>query len=266
MKKYSLILVIFLFISPQILMQNMYNRDSLIDNEPLVDLFLPSTVEGFLLKTKTRQIWNNASSMWKNDSLLKYTYNDKNLLDTLFRNISNGGNGWQLVGGYTYTYNQNNKLAESYFYYGTFSQSTLRNRYYYSGVNLIQIIRDNWSGGNWYDVGRATYYWNYLNQITSQKNEYRHYWYGFWCYSFKYEYIYNSNNQLSTRIEYDGDCCPAWYLYKQRLYTYDEIGNNIQILGQEWNSSSNIWTNDILYQNNYDENNTLVQTICQDWN
>ncbi len=265
MRKYYFISIIFLSltyqISPQEIKLQQFEYPTL---QQIYDLNTPSEGD-FLLSTRTRQIWDATSSIWENDSLVEYSYNELNLPDTLLYHKWRNGIVWGNDGGRTYIYNQNNKISVINDYTSSWYNNA-RYRYLYNGINLYRRVLDfNSGGGSWYEAGRSTYQWNYQNYITMLMHEYRHQQYGWWCCGYKYEYIYDSNNILLGIIEHDGDYCFSWYLYKQKLYTYDANGNNIEYLGQNWNSADSIWINDFLNLYEYNNNNSLIGTIYQNW-
>ncbi len=263
MRKYYLILFIFLSLTSQIFSQEIEPQQ--VEYPKPIHLYdLDSSSDGdFLLTTRTRQIWDATSSIWKNDSLVEYSYNNTNLIDTIIEHKWRNGTVWGNDRRLTYIYDTNNYLIElqTAFWYTTNWGIYGRNLYIYNGGNLSRV--DLYLTGNY--VARSTYQWNYQNYITMLMNEYRHDIYGWWCYGYMYEYIYDSNNKLLRTIEHNGGYCFSWYLYKQKLYTYDGNGNNIEKLSQDWNPTDSTWINDFLYLYEYDNNNFLIQTIYQDW-
>ncbi len=263
MKKHFFISVLFLLLSSIFFPQSVDFDELALVN--ITDKFQNNYEDtgDFLIQTRTKQFWDNSSLVWSNNHLTEYSYNDSYMVDTIFYYKWQNGNTWNKDGGLTYIYNQNNNLMVLYYYTSPWYSNT-RKRYSYAGNNLFRIVTDVLYGGNWLDENRSTYNWNINNLITLLMHESREPPYGFMCYRYKYEYEYDFTNKLSKIIEYYGDCCPSWYLYKQELFTYDQIGNNIALLGREWNQDS-IWINDLLYRYEYDNNNFLIRTIYLDW-
>jgi hypothetical protein len=265
MRKYYFISIIFLSLTSRILPQEIELQQ--VEYPNLLYLYdLSSSSEGdYLLTTRTRQFWNLTSSLWENDSLFEHSYNNQNLLDTTIITDWHNGIIFQ-VRRESCSYSGNYIILKLF---STWALSSwwdyARMHYAYANNNLSSVVLDWWNGGSWDDVDRWSYVWNNQNLITMLIYQYRNPTYGNWCYGYKYEYIYDSNNILLRIIEYDGDCCPSWHLYKQKLYTYDVNDNNIEKLGQNWNSADSIWINEFLYLYEYDNNNALVGTIYQNW-
>lgn len=51
--------------------------------DKIVDSLYSQTQDDQLLENLTRQIWDETSSSWVNDSLYEHSYNNKNLIDTM---------------------------------------------------------------------------------------------------------------------------------------------------------------------------------------
>ena len=223
----------------------------------------------YLLETLKREIWNESSSSWTNDSLYDYSYNDIDLVDTIIAHKWRNGSVWGNDLRTTYVYNPSGKLdLESY---------------------------AQWSLTGWYDNARYEYSYNGPNQNLSRIDFY--YYLNIWFLDAYYEYSYNANSYLATVIQYLSSTIfpnhydPAWkdeYYYdtsnvliiktgfnhynlpdwlpeNNDLFFYDNNGNRNENIRQVWNNTDSIWINDYRYLYGYDPNNILISTLYQDW-
>ena len=64
-----------------------------------------------LLENLTRQIWDESSFSWENDSLYEYSWNEKSLIDTFISHKWRYGSVWGNEIKKTYSYNANDSLS-----------------------------------------------------------------------------------------------------------------------------------------------------------
>ncbi len=157
-----------------------------------------------LLENLTRQIWDESSSDWVNDSLYEHSYNGNNLVDTIIAHKWRYGTVWGNDGRWRYLYNSNNKLIQRFSeeWFTTYWQEYSRNDYSYSGPNqnLSQISYYSPSNNNWALTSYTIYSWNPSNYLPSTTSYtlstiFPWYYYAYW----KYEYYYDSSKVLIMR-------------------------------------------------------------------
>jgi len=87
-----------------------------------------------------------------------------------------------------------------------------------------------------------------------------------WQNRFKYEYQYNTNNELivSTSLiwHYSGS---GWVNSSKNIYTYDTNSNIIERKEQDWNEATNQWENTNKQIRTINGNNNPIQFLNYDW-
>ena len=221
----------------------------------------------YLLETLTRQIWEESSSSWVNDSFDEYSYNDINLLDTII--VSKRNNGGVLENAYKETFSYDSiariSFSNEWYWNGGWEEYY---RYYYSfssNNNLLYINKYTWANPGWLYINKYSYNWNSLNDTTRITLEGLDMFHGGWRYFWKVEFSYDSLNSLITKDKFDYYSQNNWRPELRDQYFYDNNRNNIENIRLEWNSTDSIWVNVYRYSYEYDSNNILISTLYQDW-
>lgn len=102
--------------------------------DKIIDSLYSQSEGDQLLENLTRQIWNESSSSWVNDSLYEHSYNNKNLVDTMIVHKWRNGNVWGNDGRWRYIYNSNNKLSKRY-------RDVWATTYWLEDLEIITVIR-----------------------------------------------------------------------------------------------------------------------------
>jgi len=221
-----------------------------------------------LIENLTRQIWDETSSSWVNDSLYIHSYNNKNLLDTFIVRKKNTGGVLENAYQETYSYDSNDRLSFSNEWYWSSGYWEEFYRFYYffsSNNNLLNINRYTWANPGWLYINKYSYNWNSLNDTTRITCEGLYIFYGYWGYFWKDEFSYDSTNLLIMKERFDHYLLSNWKLELRDLYFYDNNRNNTENIRQEWNSTDSVWINDYRYLYEYDLNNVLLSIVYQDW-
>lgn len=135
---------------------------------------------------------------------------------------------------YSYTYNENNNLTESFF--------------------------QRWNNSLWLNQFKSSYGYNANNTIVEEIFQS---WGGsIWNNEVKYSYNYDVNQNLTEKIiqPWDGN---SWLTGSINLFTYDENHNQIESLYQIWNGS--VWMNHWKQGFTYDGNNNCIESLLQNW-
>ena len=260
--KFLFVLFIFLQYSAELYSQEIsFYYDEIVDN-------VSSQPEGDqLLENLTRQIWNESSSDWVNDSLYEQSYNGNNLVDTIIAHKWRYGTTWGNEFKLTYNYNSNNKLIfENYWSWGGGWSECSRNYYsYYGNGNLAEINIYGLAGAEWRHFSRTVYSWNTFNLITLIAVEGPYIYYNYWGPIWKEEFSYDSSNLLLMKERFDHYLLSYWKPDFRDLYYYDNNRNNNENIRQDWNSNDSTWINDYRYLYEYDRHNrsALIRLVAQ---
>jgi hypothetical protein len=263
--KYLFVLFILLQYSAKV-----YPQEISFYYDEIADSLFPQSNSDQLIEDLTRQIWDETSSSWENDSLYEYSYNANNLIDTLTAHKWRNGSVWGNDGRWRYSYNSNNKLVSKIrdVWATTYWREDFKNSYYYSFPNQNLTQMDYyWYGNNtWILYGYYIYLWsssNYLLNVT----KYTLSDIGPWVYlaTGKVEYYYDSINVLIRKTELWSYYGYVWINDINDLYFYDQSGNNNERIRQEWSDNDSTWVNDYRYLYEYDVNNVLLSVVYQDW-
>jgi hypothetical protein len=232
----------------------------------IADSLFPQSNSDQLIEDLTRQIWNESSSSWENDSLYEHSYNNKNLVDTIIAHKWRNGNVWGNDLKATYSYNANDKLilkSFSEWMLGNWYENT-RYQYTYTGPNqnLSRIDIYSYSGSMWYLLSYYVYSWNTNNNVSeiifyAIDLTFPNYYVLRW----KDMYYYDANDLLirKTGLDY------GWRNKINDLYFYDNNDNKIENIRQGWDDTDSLWINDYRYLYEYDINNVLLSIVYQDW-
>lgn len=235
--------------------------------DKIVDSLSYQSDGGQLIENLTRQIWDESSSSWVNDSLYEYSYNNQNLLDTLISHKWRYGTTWGNEFKATFNYNANNKLTfENHWSWGGGWGEYARYYYsYYGNGNLADIKYHSLVNGDWRYLWREVYTWNEFNLETMIAAEGWWTFYNYWGPFWKEEFSYDSTNSLIMKEKSVHYLLNHWEPDLRDLYYYENNGSEKENIRQEWNDTDSIWINDYRYLYEYDINNVLLSTVYQDW-
>jgi hypothetical protein len=221
----------------------------------------------YLLESLKREIWNESSSSWTNDSLYEYSYNDKNLIDTSISHKWRNGNIWGNEMKLTYSYNSNDRLNFSNeFYWEGYWREYYRYYYdYYGNGNIYHINVHTSTGTEWLYVAMYTYSYNTNSDTSMIVLSVLDLYHGWWIYAWKDEFNYDSTNALIKKTRFDHYYLPDWLPEINDLFFYDKNGNRNENIRQVWNNTDSTWVNDYHYLYEYDPNNILISILYQDW-
>jgi hypothetical protein len=263
--KFLFVLLFLLHFSAQL-----YSQEISFYYDEISDSLFPQSNSDQLIEDLTRQIWNESSSSWVNDSLYEHSYNTKNLVDTMIVHKWRNGNVWGNDGRWRYSYNSNNKLIQRIrdVWATTYWLEDFRNNYSYSAPNqnLSRMDYYWYMDNTWILYGYYIYSWN-SNNLLSNVINYTLSTIGPWIYlaTGKVEYYYDSTNVLIMKTELYSFYGYVWINYINDLYFYEQNGNNNERIRQDWNDTDSTWINDYRYLYEYDLNNVLLSIIYQDW-
>ena len=119
-------------------------------------------------------------------------------------------------------------------------------------------------------IGQCVNEWKYeytYDTIENLTSEVEYDWFAYtnqWGNSMKIEYTYDVNGYLTSEIISDW-LVPWTYLWKYE-YTYDTNGNLISIIKYLWDTNISQWTNLGKYEYNYDNVGNLTLEINYQWN
>ncbi len=260
--KYLFVLFILLQYSTQ-----MYSQEISFYYDKIADTLSSQIDSDYLIENLTRQIWNESSATWVNDSLLEYSYNDQNLLDTFITHKWRYGTTWGNEYKATFNYNVNNKLIlkTDWSGGGGWGETSRYYYYYYGNGNLLSIDFHSLVNGGWRYLTRTVYSWNEYNLVTMIAIEGLYIFYNYWGPSSKEEFSYDSTNSLIMKERFVYYAMSYWRRDLRDLYSSDDNGNRVENIRQDWNDTDSTWVNDYQYLYEYNLNNELLTIVYQDW-
>ena len=244
----------------------LYSQEITFYYDEIVDSLSSQSNSDQLIENLTRQLWDESSSTWVNDSLYEHSYNDKNLVDTIISSKWEDGYHWTYKLRSAYIYNPNDKIILKQFaeWFGSYWYEHAKYQYTYTGSNqnLSRIDIYSFSGSMWYLLSYYVYSWNTNNYVTeinfySIDLTFPNYYVLRW----KDMNYYNAYDLLirKTRLDY------GWRNKINDLFFYDNARNKTENIRQDWNDTDSIWINDNRYLYEYDLNNFLLSIVHQDW-
>jgi hypothetical protein len=223
-----------------------FNNDSIVlsfwDNTNLQWLAQQLTVNTFdannNLLSSTLSIWD--TSYWKNASQTLYAYDSIFNLIQLTQ-LSWNGASWDTSSKFVFSYDANNNRIQEIDY----DVTGPTNKYItsYNSANYeTQNIQQFWNGSSWKNSWRDTlsYDANY-NVVIYERRA----WHSgsFSLTDTKYAYTYNGMNQLTQRIDSNGDGASSYFPAYNYTYTYD-VNNNLSYqLQQRYNLTTALFEN-----------------------
>jgi len=258
--------VLFIFLQNNTLL---YSQEISFYYDEIVGNYLLQLDNEHLLDSLTRQVWDESSSDWLNDSLYEHSYNSNNLADTIIAHKWRNGSVWGNDLRTRYIYNTvGNLILRSYAHWNSTDWNEFVKYQYTYGLNqnLYQMDYSSYYQNNWILYGYYIYSWN-SNNYLSNVVHYTLSTIGPWVYlaTGKDEYYYDSTNVLIMKTELWSFYGYVWINDINDLYFYDQNGNNNEKIRQDWNSTDSSWVNDYRYLYEYDINNVLLSVIYQDW-
>jgi hypothetical protein len=121
------------------------------------------------------------------------------------------------------------------------------------------------TGTEWLYVAMYTYSYNANSDTTMIVLQVLDLYHGYWIYSWKDEFDYDSTNMLIKKTRFDHYYLPDWLPEINDLYFYDINENRTENIRQVWNNTDSTWINDYRYLYEYDVNNLLISIKYQDW-
>ena len=141
-----------------------------------------------------------------------------------------------------------------------------------SGISLICDFRDDgrfnyymemeFVNGMWRRKSRRTYTYDASGNLISYTGEDWDTTANEWVNDFKYDLVYDGNNNLITKTFYTWNSS-AWEEYSKYEYTYDSNNNMISYIKMKWNNGS--WENSYKYEYTYDANNNMIESVYIRW-
>lgn len=198
-------------------------NDSTNSWETLYKMELVYNNDGHLSKIYNYDFENESFVLYSKAELILNSNND--FSSYIYSDFEN--NIWITTAAEEWEYNINNQLISETYYdvINGNNINTSRWIYSYSGDKLNSTLLENWN-----------------EDLTE------------WQSSRKNEYSYNSNNLLTSDIEYYWEN-NSWVNSYKENFTYDGFNNTITSKSYYWDETDNSWKNSFDYSHNY---NTLI--------
>lgn len=187
--------------------------------------------------SETEQEWTGTT--WQNFEKRENTYDSQNnIVEFIRSDWENSTSDWNLSYKFIFSYTDVNKI-DSYIILNRNNtdnswQNNTRFSIVYDGNNLTQVLHEGWNDidSEWEALEKTERTFNANNQLTNSKDIY-----------------WNEGNQV-------------WINNSHYLFAYDDDGNNISRIEQEWQSGS--WENSFKEEYFYSSLN-LVEVIGYEW-
>jgi len=190
------------------------------------------------LLSSTLLIWD--SIQWKNSSQTLSAYDaNSNLIHQ--SQLSWNGSSWDVSATFGFTYDANNNRiteVDSNSYGPTFQYNTSYNIDNYETQNIQQY----WNGNTWKNSWRDTLSYDANNNVVIYE---RRAWHSgsFSLTDTKDAFTYNVMNQVTFRIDSNGDGASSYFPAYNYAFNYDVHNNLIYQLQKRFNSLSNLFDN-----------------------
>ena len=174
-------------------------------------------------------------------------------------------NNWYLSDSVMNTYNSNGMPVLLVYRNGS-PHNRIMNTYD-SQDRLIEQIIQQYIGFNWNNTQKSQYAFDAKGNSTLEANYYFDFSTNQWSMSsgIKYNYTYNSLNQLTEQSIEKRNAFPGTWLMEQKLvFSYNTSGNIIQQDVMTYTNS--VWANQNRYKFTYSLSNEPVEIIIQEWN
>lgn len=190
-----------------------------------------------LLKTK----WSESSLQWKNDSLIRYDYNDSDLPNNIYYDT------WSV---YFEDWEENLKLNINYD-----SLGNIKNKIKYMWEYDLLI---------WESKEKHTFQYDNISNMTEQTHFITDGLFD-WINNWKIEYAYYENDYLETETHYTWFENESWFEDYKFNYTYDDQNRIIIKTGLTFDWDQLIWENHFLTKYEYLDDQLINKVIFFTW-
>ncbi len=238
-----------------------------------------------------RQIWS--VDTWADDAREIWTYDTEGrVVEDLFQIYVQ--NDWVDIDRFLYEYDVNGNLIVDLLQEWIDDEWIDIDRFLYSHYpsgDILESVFEEWDGENWTPLSKTEYFYTESGQF----DELLEYFWGFgdwepdtrlrweydvqgnalllsidlweddeWREDFRFVHTYDSGGNLLTEIwEYFDAGEEEWIGTNFNTFTYDQNGNQIEIVRQIWTDDA--WENTQRVESTYDGNNRLVSEISSVW-
>lgn len=213
------------------------------------------------------EIWTD--SAWVNSQKIIYTYNPGGKVSSLTTQIWASG-AWMNYDMDTGAFNYDGNLAESVSLIWNPGANVWVNNSetiysYDANDNNVLMIGYNWARGQWDSSTYVERTYNYANEVTSQENA--DFVNSVRLYTTRYQNIYDEYNRKTSTTNYNWDKgANNWNAVSMYSYNYDNNGNVVYQLNQNWSSANNDFVNAEQYYFYYTPfKTTAINTATNDF-
>lgn len=202
------------------------------------------------------QKWHTLTSAWKNSERYLYTYDNNGKMHSSLLQMWYG-TLWTNNINSVLNYDHNNNIVQM-------NSSTYNIEFIYDNDNNLIMIEDKtWSqGGGWSNNERKryTYTGDDVSVYVLEK------WVNnAWVYSNKWEYAYDSNDNVISSLEYTWSGI-AWQKLTEEAFVYDNNENMLQKTVKKWDAVSGAFINGSMEKRVYNNNNLPTEINSFTWN
>jgi len=188
--------------------------------------------------------WIDSISTWVNSSQIQNAYDSNyNLIQSALFSWNNSTLQWDSLGKFVYAYDSsNNQILETDYFGGI--PSYQYSRYYNFAALDTEAIGKIWSGNNWKNNVKDTFAYDASkNLILFIRYDWSNSAHLFNKTDTKTEYAYDGQNQVVSRLDYNGDGATTFYPADSFGYQYNLDDNLIYSLLKNYSTATSSFVN-----------------------
>ncbi len=228
------------------------------------DLATLSSDGTFGLASYLTEYWDGGSSTWTPSSNSSYSYDNAGNQTEWFHQA---WDGIQWVNGYKYTYGYDNErkitqsTAEGWNPLLSVWELGERLSYTYTdNDSLAELIVDFWNVSEWYNIRRYRYTYDPQGHLVEFNTDFWNL--SDWGNSWRELYQFDKNGHHTETIvqQWSGS---DWMNFERTLWIYDINGDTTEVAQQKWLSGD--WSNDTRKLFAFDSNRNLIEMVFEIW-
>lgn len=216
--------------------------------------------------------WSTEKKTWENRMKNSYSYDSLNQLSQLVTAYWNPDSlAWKDSIRYSYDFDSDGNwvmyLRETWIANPDFWRKDYRFLFSYEDGNKTRLLRQNYRTDlqNWVNSNKTVYTYDLQNRLTAETGDVWDADSTKWDPNSRIKFLYNDTGYLADKI-YKAWKAEAWSHYARYNYSWDEQGNNTNIVYSVWSSVDSIWDKNAAYQYDYDADGDLIREIWKDFN
>jgi hypothetical protein len=215
--------------------------------------------------------WDENSSTWASTERWILTYQDGNPTEYLFQERDRSG-VWADTARAQATYDSADRITRCTFQLRQEGMyvNAFRNNLSYANGRLDEEIVQVWDttdtnpNGTWVNSFRSTYSYDSNGNVTRRVDDLWDREAGQWSPFARERNTYDASNRLTERLEEQADGSGGWINNRRTRKTYGSNGIT-ETVEEDWNLTSQAWENDVRTQFTYPATDRRIE-VDQEWN